>query len=153
MGNKQTVIQAMVQAQEALNNSTKTGGLEWAERWKERLDQLLDLLPSGSGIDNGTIVIALTANALILSCEFHHMNDAGTYDGWTKHRLTFRPRLDGYLDVRVTGRNRGDIKDYLADTYLHALQADAPPPKWLFDESVDLESVDALLDATEEAVG
>lgn len=126
-----TVIQALVEAFDAKERCLKSGNSEWEQRWDDRVVQLIRLLPSGSGIDNGTKVISVTATKLVLQADFHHMNDAGMYDGWTEHQLIFKPRLDGYLDVRVTGRDRNDIKDYLADTYLHALQADAPLPLWL----------------------
>jgi hypothetical protein len=44
------------------------------------------------------------------------MNEHGMYDGWTRHAITIRPTFDG-IDVRIGGRDRNGIKEYLADVY------------------------------------
>ena len=49
------------------------------------------------------------------------MNEHGFYAGWTKHMVTVRPSLAFGLDVRIGGRDRNAIKDYLAEVFLHAL--------------------------------
>lgn len=108
---------------------------QWGDIAQDRLAQLVDLLPSGSGIDSGTKLESADASKIVLSAGFHHMNDGGYYDGWTHHKITIRPRFDG-IDVTISGRNRNDIKEYLHQTYHHALSAQVT-------ESVDPETREA----------
>lgn len=48
------------------------------------------------------------------------MNDAGMYDGWTEHVITILPSFSG-ITISVSGSNRNDIKDYLAETFDYTL--------------------------------
>lgn len=106
----------------AIRNCRKAGNKEWLEKHGQNLKRLLDLLPSGSGIDSGTTLDKDESNErkLIFDCSFHHMNDGGYYDGWTDHRIIVTPSFDG-IDLRITGRDRNEIKDYLHETYHYAL--------------------------------
>jgi hypothetical protein len=47
------------------------------------------------------------------------MND-GFYSGWTDHTVIVRPSFRG-INVRISGRDRNGIKEYLAETYDYAL--------------------------------
>lgn len=78
-----------------------------------------DTAPSGSGIDTGTKINLekSSANKLVFEFGFHHMNENGFYDGWTEHTAIVTPSLTSQFDLRITGRNRNDIKDYLHDTF------------------------------------
>ena len=98
---------------------------EWFDKWTERIHDLEQLLPSGSGIDCGTKVDldASHAEKLVLYTSFHHMNDGGMYDGWTEHIIVVTPSFRG-INLRISGRNRNDIKEYLYDTYNYALKQD-----------------------------
>ena len=49
------------------------------------------------------------------------MNDDGYYDGWTDHILTVTPNLGGYPDMKISGRDRNNIKEYLYDTLSYIL--------------------------------
>lgn len=101
----------------------------WATRWSLRLDWLCsNHMPSGSGIDKGTGIDLdkSTPDRLVLTTAFHHMDDNGCYDGWTEHQIIVTPSLAFGMHLRVTGRNRRDIKDYLADIYRTALSAPVP---------------------------
>ena len=98
---------------------------EVAHAWECHKKKILDSMPSGSGIDNGTKVISVQDSRVILSCEFHHMNANGYYDGWTKHNIVFYSEFCG-VRVAVTGVNKNDIKEYLADVY-HAWANNAAP--------------------------
>jgi hypothetical protein len=51
------------------------------------------------------------------------MNDTGYYDGWTEHTVTVTPSFSG-INIRVSGRNRNDIKDYIHETFSYALRSD-----------------------------
>jgi hypothetical protein len=63
---------------------------------------------------------------LVIVTSYHHMNDAGMYDGWTDHKVIVTPSLVHGFVLRITGRNRNDIKEYIADLFQQSLMADAP---------------------------
>jgi hypothetical protein len=49
------------------------------------------------------------------------MTEGGMYDGWTEHTVVVTPSLAFGINIRITGRNRNDIKDYLHDVFHEAL--------------------------------
>lgn len=49
------------------------------------------------------------------------MNENGMYDGWTEHKAIIKPSLVFGLDLKITGRDRNGIKEYLHDTFMQAL--------------------------------
>lgn len=107
----------------AIANCEASGNTEWKLKHGETLAGLCrEYLPSGSGIDNGTMLdeYGSSPDKLVFSAGFHHMNDAGMYDGWTQHLIIVTPTFNG-ISVRITGRNRNDIKAYLTDIYSEAL--------------------------------
>jgi len=79
-------------------------------------------LPSGSGFDSGSQIDVgrSRSDKLVLTTSFHHMNDAGYYDGWTNHEVIVKPDWDG-ISLRVTGKNWRDIKEYIYDCFHCAL--------------------------------
>lgn len=91
-------------------------------------EDLMDELPSGSGIDHGTKLVweKTRKGKIVLQADFHHMDENGGYDGWTEHEIIVAPDFDGF-EIKVTGRNRNQIKEYLADTYHYALSAEVEP--------------------------
>lgn len=87
---------------------------------ENRLDYIeKEILPSGSGFDAGTKIDreASTPNKLVLTTSFHHMNDAGYYDGWTEHKVIVKPDLQWGFSLAVTGRDKRDIKEYIGDMF------------------------------------
>lgn len=88
---------------------------------ESELSALLDMLPSGSGIDCGTKLDEDRTNAqrLVFIVD-HHMSEHGYYDGWTTYTVTCRPAFDG-IDITISGRDRNGVKDYLTETYHFAL--------------------------------
>lgn len=76
-------------------------------------------LPHGSGFDSGCTMDmeASKPNRLIFSADFHHMNDNGYYDGWSTHQVILTPDLAFGFTMRITGRDRRQIKDYIAGTF------------------------------------
>lgn len=108
---------------QARDNCIASNNKEWQARHEERLAALSNWLPSGSGLDNnpGLNLGASTAEKLVFtSCDFHHMNSYGSYDGWTSHTVTVRPAFNG-LDIRISGRDRNEIKDVIHETFSIAL--------------------------------
>lgn len=126
-----TLAQALAQALVAKKNCDQRSNDEWSGKWQERIDQLCKLLPSGSGIDCGTnfAIDISSEEKLIFSAQFHHMDEMGSYDGWTAHSIIVTPTFLG-IAVKVGGQNRNDIKDYLQDVYFHAFIQDAPECPW-----------------------
>lgn len=74
-------------------------------------------LPHGSGFDCGTKFDfeASRPNRLVFTTSYHHMNRDGYYDGWTNHAVIVTPNLSFGFDIRVTGRDKNDIKEYIAE--------------------------------------
>ena len=97
---------------------------DWLARWDDRLDDIArNILPRGSGFDSGMKIDLekSTAEKIVIHADFHHMNEGGYYDGWTEHTVTIRPSLQFGIDITVSGRNRNEIKDYIAETFHHVM--------------------------------
>lgn len=100
---------------------------EWFDRHTETIERLLkEYLPSGSGFDDGTKIDldASHAEKLVFITGFHHMNEIGYYAGWTKHVVAITPSLASGFHIRVSGRNRNEIKDYIHEAFDRALRVD-----------------------------
>lgn len=82
-----------------------------------------ELLPRGCGFDMGCNLDFQESkpNRIVIRTDFHHMNGAGFYTGWTDHKVVIRPSLAFGFEVKVTGQNRNLIKDYIADVFIQAL--------------------------------
>jgi hypothetical protein len=107
----------------AIRNCEKAGNADWQSRHSTRLGELCrNCLPSGSGIDCGTTLDRdrCTESKLVFLLAYHHMNENGMYDGWTEHTVIVTPSFNG-IDIRITGRDRNQIKDYLHDVFHHTL--------------------------------
>lgn len=103
----------------AFQNCVKSNNVEWKEKHEDSINAMLENLPSGSGIDSGTKFEWELSNPekLVFSFGFHHMNDAGYYDGWTEHKAIITPSLYFGININITGKNRNMIKDYLTDLF------------------------------------
>ena len=123
------VYQALAQA--------TSGGFneEWAAVMEEKIDIIMQGAPSGSGIDSGTRIIAekCSREKLVFSADYHHMNEVGFYDGWTEHLIIVTHDLIN-LNIRVTGKNRNNIKEYLAEVYHYWLTKEV---NWTTGEYID----------------
>lgn len=93
-----------------------------------------EFMPSGSGFDCGTSfdMNASTINKLVFVTSFHHMSEHGTYTNWTEHNVTVTPSFIGGFDIKVSGRNHNNIKDYIGDTFHTALSVQKTMPEWQF---------------------
>ncbi len=97
---------------------------EWAKKHEAAIKDLVkNLMPSGSGIDNGTEIDLEKSNGekLTFLMGYHHMDENGYYDGWTNHTVTVTASLEHDFNVRVSGKDRNQIKDYIADMYRECL--------------------------------
>ena len=116
--------QQLAIAVRAQDNCVAAGRTIWYDRWGTLIDEIMETAPSGAGIDCGTrLDIGRTMpdydkplKRLSFTTEYHHMTEDGCYDGWTQHNIDVYPDFGGY-DIRVSGVNRNNIKDYLHDVY------------------------------------
>lgn len=125
MNGTRPLVQHIANLLAAIDNCDASGNHEWKAKHSARLQTLMaDFMPSGSGIDNGTHLFDDSKpERLRFRVSFHHMNDAGMYDGWTDHTLTVTPSFVHGMEIKINGRDRNEIKDYLADVYRNALAA------------------------------
>ena len=111
----------------ALSNCIASGNTEWRGRHEADIEDIVtQFMPSGSGIDCGTALVLDDAlrnpgARLLFTTSFHHMNEGGMYDGWTEHMVIVTPSLWHDFDLRITGRDRNDIKEYLHEVFHAAL--------------------------------
>ncbi len=95
-------------------------GHDWAKNHKENINQIVHLIfPSGSGFDSGTSFDFDSSkdDRLVFITDFHHMDEHGGYDGWTRHNVIVTPSLMFGFDLRITGKDRNDIKDYIHECF------------------------------------
>ena len=92
---------------------------EWMGECEDRIYKLEKLLPSGSGIDSGCKIDVekSSSDKVIITFGYHFMNDAGYYDGWEDYKLIVKPKLWNDFDLRIVGKDRRFIKDYLYDLF------------------------------------
>jgi len=108
--------QDVAQTFNAYNNCIKSGNKEWEDRHANNLEDLVKkYLPRGSGFDNGTKFNwdESKDNKLVFDTAFHHMDENGYYDGWTEHKIIITPDLMNDFNIKITGKNRNNIKEYI----------------------------------------
>ncbi len=123
---KRPLYQAIASKLVAMANCLSSGNMDWYEKHKDAIESMArEQLPSGSGFDSGTTLDFDRSNGerLVFVTSFHHMNEAGMYDGWTDHNVTCTASLSNGYTLKVSGRNRNDIKTYICDTFSVALSA------------------------------
>lgn len=123
------LYQAISLAINARENCITSKNEEWKDKHEARALQLVkDHMPSGSGIDSGTELDLdkSTSEKLVFTTSYHHMDENGMYDGWTDHTVTVQPSLAFGIDMRISGRDRNGIKEYLYDTFHSALEEEVP---------------------------
>lgn len=121
---KRKVVEAIASRVHAMLSCQASGNTEWFEKHGDAADALVkDHLPRGSGFDNGTTLdnVRSRADRLVFNTSFHHMDENGYYDSWTDHSVIVTPSFLGGFDLRVTGRDRDDIKEYIAQCFHDAL--------------------------------
>lgn len=119
------------------DGSSVDGNSVWIPRHTDSIEQMMkDVFPSGSGVDSGTTIDldASTPDRLVFHMPFHHMDEYGSYDGWTEHIVTVTPSLAFGYHIRIGGKNRNDIKEYLHELIDHVLSSDV---EWTHDTETD----------------
>ena len=109
----------------ALARCEACGNTQWAEKWQAALDEIVSELPKGGGFDAGTkIDEKSTPERIVFNTAFHHMNETGMYDGWTEHSVILTASLEMGYRLKVTGRDRNDIKSYIHECFGSVLAMD-----------------------------
>jgi len=120
------MYQALANVAMALNNPALKGrGLDIQTQY---FDQLVKRLPSGAGFDAGTEFVSNISGSkrLHFRTAFHHHDYTG-YVGWTEHEVIVTPCLDStMINIRITGKNKHDIKDYIFEVFYTMLTEEAP---------------------------
>ena len=115
----------------AINFSGYQKGIElnntiWQEKRQDKIEELIKLLPSGSGIDNGNKFDYSDSNdnKLIINSSFHRMDENGYYDGWIDYQVIIKASLKYGFDLCIKGKfcKHQDIKDYLSELYQYSLE-------------------------------
>lgn len=119
------LYQRLAQLAVSIQNCVVTNNQAWLNRHSEELEQLVrDHMPHGAGFDNGTTITITKSSddVLLFYTAFHHMDEHGSYDGWTEHAIRVKPKLSppGF-SITVAGKDRNQIKDYIAETFDYAL--------------------------------
>lgn len=118
-----TLIQCINSAVTARLGCVESNNNEWFERWEEYLVTIQENnLPRGSGFDAGTTINLNRSGRerIVLDVSYHHMDEHGGYSGWTEHSVIVYPTFDDFK-LRITGRNKNDIKDYIHDVFSNVL--------------------------------
>lgn len=104
----------------------ESGNVTWANKWEADIDAIMEEFPSGSGFNTGTKLdrSESTPERIVLTTAFHHMDEAGGYDGWTAHEVIVTPCMEFGYKLRITGRDRNQIKEYIAECFNDVLTRD-----------------------------
>ena len=122
------MIEHLASAVNAYHNGKARGNTEWTNKHSDRVERMCkDVLPHGSGIDSGCTIdldeCGADGERIVIHTSYHHMNDSGMYDGWTEHAVICKPSFVHTIDLRITGRDRNGIKEYLYDVFRTVLTA------------------------------
>jgi hypothetical protein len=114
-----TLIHAIASAISTYQAGKSKDNADWQDAALTRLNKYQDMLPRGSGFDAGTSIdlFKSTDDKIVFNTAFHHMNDAGYYDGWTDHVVTMRPSFVFGTTIAISGKDRRGIKEYMHEVF------------------------------------
>jgi hypothetical protein len=122
-----TAIAAELSRLHTVENSTRFCDEQKASIRLDAEDRLFTYqknhLPSGSGVDRGCKIDLDDSGPekIVITFGFHHMDEHGSYDGWTDHKAIITPSLHFGFNLRITGKDRNGIKEYLSDLFHRVL--------------------------------
>jgi hypothetical protein len=119
--------QRIAQLLDARQHCKESKNTEWFDKHTDSIEEIVkNNLPSGSGLDAGVVLDFETSNPekIVLLTSYHHMNENGFYNGWSDHKVIVTPSLAFGMNIKITGENRNDIKDFLFDVFEHDLNYD-----------------------------
>jgi len=102
---------------------TKNSEYEDQRAWQ--LNALEHMLPSGSGIDNGSIIDRekFSDNQFTITANYHHMDENGFYAGWYGFSIKVTTSLQWgiKLDIKLTYNDTDESKTWIKDNYFDYL--------------------------------
>lgn len=90
---------------------------------REELVMLQELLPIGNGINYGCVISLKksTEKRIVIYTAYWHPNDSYETSRWTHHQIVITPSFEREINIRVTGKNVDNIKEYLQEVFREAL--------------------------------
>jgi len=95
-----------------------------------KLNELLDKLPTGSGIDAGSTIAfdECKWDKIVFNSSYHVMDENGFYDGWIDFQVIVRPSFTGF-DLKIKPLRRKKyfndyLHDYIFDVFWDALDSE-----------------------------
>ena len=114
---------------------------------EKELTLLKELLPYGGGIESGCVIsLESTKKRIVIITNYWHPNYS---DEWTNHQVVITPSFVGEINLRITGKNKDNVKEYLQDIFREALMKEYEVFKkgWDVKDSSEIESeLDYVLD-------
>ena len=107
---------------------------------EKELALLQELLPIGNGIETGCVIsLKSTKKRIVIDTINWHPNYS---DKLTKHQVVITPSFEGEINIRITGKNEDNIKEYLHDIFREALMKEYLVFKkgWDVKDSSEIES-------------
>lgn len=101
----------------------------------KELQELKQFYPSGNGIEANFLVGHSDKDRLVFDVSYHHMNSNGYYVGYSNHLVIVVPSLLWDFEIRVTGKNKNNVKGCLCDVFNDALRQDV---EWCWDSENSL---------------
>lgn len=113
---------------QAYRNCIKSGN-SFAEKHIEAIEEMCKALPHGSGLDSGVKLNfeESTKDRIVFDAPFHCMDEWGSYDGWADLKVVVKPCLMFGMSIDIKGRDRNNLKDYLADLFSEVFEFE---PNW-----------------------
>jgi len=106
----------------------------------KELSLLQELLPIGNGIETGCVILLKSTKKRIVIET--HPNDSYETSRWTAHQVIITPSFEREINIRITGKNKDNVKDYLHDIFREALMKEYAVFKkgWEVKDSSEIES-------------
>ena len=114
---------------------------------EKQLSWLQELLPIGNGIEAVCVIpLKSTKKRIVIDTYYWHLNYS--YE-WTIYQVVITPSFEGEINIRITGKNVDNVKEYLQDIFREALMKEYEVFKkgWDVKDSSEIESeLDYVLD-------
>lgn len=115
-----SIIQELATHIDAVFNCIESDNIEWEEKHRDIVKDLIEELPHGSGINYDYYIDwdKCKRDKVVFSNSYDAMNDVGMYDKVIDFVVTVTPTFNG-INITIKG-NFGkyqDIKDYLIELY------------------------------------
>ena len=107
-------------------------------KWEEFV-MLQKLLPIGNGIEKECVIsLKSTKKRIVIDTAYWHE----LLQEWTEHQIVVTPSFEGEINIRVTGKNVDNIKEYINEVFRKALMKEYEVFKkgWEIKDSSESES-------------